>query len=233
MSIVSANSVVNVKDMVRGTEEMQLFSPLGCGFQTGSGTVSNVANAGPDDVICIIGLGGVGLAAIMTAKIQGYRKIIAIDRVQSRLELASELGATMTIDTSKVHGGSLVDLVRRESDDIGPNITIDTTGVPLLIRAGLEWTRNRGKYVQIGSAPFDFKLEMNVFAFMESGKQFIGAIQGQCHPQEYLQRMISWYRRGIFPIDKLVKRYPVEDFEQALKDMGDGITIKPVLSWTV
>lgn len=71
LSIVRQCSVVNAKDLVRDKKELQLFAPLGCGIQTGSGTVINCAQATENDVIVIMGLGGVGLSAIMGAKIQG------------------------------------------------------------------------------------------------------------------------------------------------------------------
>ena len=109
MTIANETSVVNVKGLVNSDEELKLFAPPGCGIQTGSGTVINVAQAKPSDSIAILGAGGVGLAAVMGAKIAGCHTVIVIDRVQSRLELAKELGATDVIDTGKLR--SLDDLV--------------------------------------------------------------------------------------------------------------------------
>ena len=65
VSIVKECSVVNAKDLIKEKKDLQMFAPLGCGIQTGSGTVINAAKAGPNDVIVIMGLGGVGLAAVM------------------------------------------------------------------------------------------------------------------------------------------------------------------------
>jgi Zn-dependent alcohol dehydrogenase len=64
-TIVSDKSVVNAKDFGLSRDDLKLLAPLGCGFQTGSGTVINVANAGPEDAIAIVGIGGVGMAAVM------------------------------------------------------------------------------------------------------------------------------------------------------------------------
>lgn len=74
------------------------------------------------------------------------RTIIGLDRIESRLKLATELGATHVIDGSKV--GDIGDAVREITDGIGPSITIDTTGAPALTKAGVEFTRNRGKFIQ-------------------------------------------------------------------------------------
>lgn len=232
-SIVRQCSVVNAKGLVNDKKDLQLFAPLGCGIQTGSGTVINAAKAGPDDIVCIIGLGGVGLSAVMGAKVMGCRGIIGIDRVASRLKLAQELGCTAVIDGSNLPSGkNLVEAVRDASEGLGPQITVDTTGVPTLIKSAIEWARNVGKVVQVGSAPFDFKLDIDVFAYMCRGVQYIGAIEGQAYPPEYVPKMIKWYREGKFPVDKLMKLMPADRFEQALKEMHDGETIKPILTWS-
>ena len=232
-SIVRQCSVVNAKGLVNDKKELQLFAPLGCGIQTGSGTVINAAKAGPDDIICIIGLGGVGLSAVMGAKVAGCKSIVGIDRVASRLQIAQELGCTAVVDGSNLPAGrTLVEAVRDATEGLGPHITVDTTGVPTLIKSAIEWARNTGKVVQVGSAPFDFKLDIEVFNYMVRGIQYIGAIEGQAYPPEFVPKMIKWYREGRFPVDKLMKLMPAEQFQQALKEMHDGETIKPILTWS-
>lgn len=233
LSIVRQSSVVNASSLVASKAELQLLAPLGCGVQTGAGTVINAAAAQPHDIVCVLGLGGVGLSAIMGARIQGCRRIIGVDRVASRLELAKAMGATHVVDTSKLaEGETLVSAVRAVSEDLGPTVTVDTTGVPALIKAMIEFSRNRGKILQVGSAPFDFKLELPVFDFMVRGLQYIGAIEGQAHPPEFVPKMVRWYKEGKFPVDKMMKLMPAEEFEKAVKEMHDGTTIKPILTWS-
>lgn len=232
-SIVSERSCVNVKGLVNDKKELALFSPLGCGIQTGSGTVINRAKAQPSDVVAVIGQGGVGLSAIMGAKIAGCRIIIGVDRVQKRLDLAKELGATHVVNTADLpEGKTVVQAVQEISDGVGPTITVDTSGVPPLIKAGVEWTRPHGRIIQVGSAPPDFKLEISVFEFMVSGKEYIGAIEGDSIPSEYVPKMIEWYRAGKFPIDKFIKFLPADKFGDALHEMHTGVTVKPVLLWS-
>lgn len=232
LSIVRENSVCNVKNVVKDKEELQLFAPLGCGIQTGSGTVINVAEATKDDVIVVMGLGGVGLSAIMAAKIQECKMIIGVDLVESRLKLAKDFGATHTVNGKALPGGkSIGDVIKEIAEDVGPSITIDTTGVPSLIKAGLEFTRNRGKYLQVGTAPMDATIEIPIFLHMVAGKQFIGAVEGGAVPSQYVPKMIKWYRDGKFPVDKLVQFMKADEFERGLKEMHDGQTIKPILLW--
>jgi len=232
MSVVKQCSVVNVREYVQDKLELELFAPLGCGFQTGSGTAINVAKIGPTDVLCVIGLGSVGLSAIMGARIQGCRAIIGIDRVQSRLDLAKDLGATSVIHSAELGGKTLSEAVQQLADDIGPTISIETTGVPALIKDALNFTRSMGKIIQVGAAPFDFTVGIDVFDWMVQGKQYIGAVEGHAQSSVYIPHMIKWYREGKFPIDRLVKRFPATEVSKALEEMHDGITIKPVLCWS-
>ena len=231
-TIVTERSVVNVKGLVVNEDELKLFAPLGCGIQTGSGTIVNVAEARETDSVVIVGLGGVGLSGIMGARIRGCKRIIGIDRVASRLELARELGATHVIDTSKLEKlEDVVQAVRDATDGLGAHVAMDTTGFLPLIKHAVEFTRQKGKIIQVGSAPFEAELELPIFAFMVSGKQYIGAVEGDSRPEEYVPQMIRWYREGRFPVDKLVKVMKAEDWNQAIEEMHEGSTIKPVITW--
>ncbi|TLD29807.1 putative alcohol dehydrogenase protein [Venturia nashicola] len=231
LSIVNESSVVNAKDLIKSKDEMKIFAPLGCGFQTGSGSIYNVANCSPSDTVAIMGVGGVGLSGVMGAKIGGARTIIAIDRVPARLELAKEIGATHTINSDGMDMPALIKAVRHLTDGYGSSITMDTTGLPKLIAAGVEFTRRKGQYVQIGSASMDAKIEIEIFNFMASGKKFIGAVEGDIVPTEYIPKMIGWYREGKFPIDKLMKTFKADDFMGAIHEMHTGETIKPIIVW--
>lgn len=232
-SVAKQNSVVNVTDLVQSKEELQAFAPLGCGLQTGAGTVVNVLKATEKDAIAVLGLGGVGLSAIMAAKLSGCRTIIGIDRVPGRMHDAMTLGATHVIDTTKLPDGkTLIEAAREICEDAGPSMTIDTTGVPALIMAAIEMTRKGGKIVQVGTTPPDFQVELPAFLFMNSGKSYIGAIEGNSISSQFIPKMIGWFREGKFPFDKLVKLMPAEDFQKGIDEMHTGETVKPIITWS-
>lgn len=98
------------------------------------------------------------------AKLKGCRTIIGIDRVPERIEMAKKLGATHGINTSKV--SSLVDEIRKITQETGSTITIDATGVMPLIQQGLDFTANQGKMILLGVAPMTAGLEISVVPFM-------------------------------------------------------------------
>jgi threonine dehydrogenase-like Zn-dependent dehydrogenase len=103
------------------------------------------------------------------AKIVGCQKVICIDRVKSRLELAKTLGASDCLDTSSADL-KIVEEVKKLTGGEGSNIVIDTTGVPALIEAGLEFTASRGKLIFIGVPPNDYSLSVHVITALKVGR---------------------------------------------------------------
>ncbi|KAF2104413.1 alcohol dehydrogenase [Rhizodiscina lignyota] len=233
LSVVSEKSVVNAKDLIRSDDELKLFAPLGCGIQTGSGTIWNASDSGPNDEVAVIGLGGVGLSAVMAAKIKGVKSIIAIDRVPERIQLAKELGATHGIDTFGIrHMKDIIGEVQSCTDEnLGPTITIDTTGIPSLVETAIDFTRTKGKIFQVGTGGMQ-EVKITMQPFMASGKSYIGAIEGNATPSKYVPQMIQWYREGKFPLEKFVKFYKAEDFKKGIEDMHHAAdAVKPVIVW--
>lgn len=233
LSIVHEDSIINVAGCVKTRDELRLLAPLGCGVQTGAGTILNAAGATATDRVVVMGLGGVGLSAVAGAKIAGCKQIIGLDRFDERLELAQALGATHTVNTAAVadSGQSLVDVVREVTGGLGATVTLDTTGVPALVREGLRMTALKGRVLQVGVTPEEACLEIPIFEFMTTGKSFMGVIEGDVVPREFVPRLVEWVREGVLPLEKLVRYYPAEEFETAVKDMKSGRTVKPVLVW--
>ncbi|CRG89991.1 hypothetical protein PISL3812_07031 [Talaromyces islandicus] len=233
LTVVRESSVVNVSRMLgQNKDELALMAPLGCGVQTGTGAIIHAANAGPKDRVVIIGLGGVGLSAVMGAKIAGCAQIIGIDRYESRLDLARELGATDVINTASMSSmGQMSDMVLANTNNLGANITLDATGVQELIQESIKMTAFKGKILQVGAAPMDANLKIPIFEFMSDGKQYMGVVEGDVDPRRYIPKMIEWVRDGRLPLQKIVRFYDAEDYETAINDMKSGKVIKPIIRW--
>lgn len=203
--------------------DLALLGPLGCGIQTGSGTVLNKLRPAFGTSIAVYGCGAVGLSAIMAAKIAGCKDIIAIDVHDNRLELAKELGATLALN------GKHVDVVKeiKEATGGGTHYAVETTGVPPVVRQSLHALRPLGVSAIVGVTP-----EMNVDVhndIMAEGKAMVGVIEGDAVPQLFIPQLVEYYKKGLFPFDKLVKFYDFQEINQAFEDSKTGITIKPVL----
>ena len=231
-SIVNPASVVNVRGLVdpSNKEEMKLFAPLGCGLQTGAGAVMNSGATRDTDAVVVTGLGGVGLGAIMGAKIAGLKSIIAVDRVKSRLDTAMELGATHVLDTSGLSGDiskNIQEVVNGERI----SLAVETTGVPTVMNSAMLSLGTKGKHIQIAPPPPGFSLAIPPFDLFRKSKVIEGSIQGSAIAKDFVAKMIQWYREGRFPIEKFIEFFAASDFENALRGMKDGNIVKPVLVW--
>ncbi|GAM88901.1 hypothetical protein ANO11243_069350 [Dothideomycetidae sp. 11243] len=231
-SVVRESSLVNVRDLISDKKELELSAPLGCGMQTGAAAVINVAKVTEQDVVVVSGMGGVGLSAIMAAAMSKARMIVGVDRVESRLQLAKELGATHTVNSAKLEDGkTLVESIMAVCEGEGPHVFLEATGVPEVIKASIQAVRQGGAVYQIGVAPPDFNLEIPSMYFMVQGKTYRGVMVGDALPKKFVPQMIGWYREGKFPIDRLITHVPAREFQRALKGMHDGSIVKPVLLW--
>jgi aryl-alcohol dehydrogenase len=123
---------------VRKDAPLELLGPLGCGIQTGAGAVLNVLKPAPGDSFALFGCGGVGLAALMAARIARCNPIIAVDKVPTRLELARKLGATRTINAADE------DAVHAINAGGGVQFAIEATGIPAVVVQATQVVRSRG-----------------------------------------------------------------------------------------
>ena len=218
-AVADERNVVKVPDDV----ELELLGPLGCGIQTGSGTVLACLKPAFGSTIVVYGCGAVGLSAVMAAKIAGCRTVIAVDVHESRLELARELGADYALN------GAEVDVVEEigKATGAGTHYAVETTGVPAVVHQSLAALRPLGTVAIVGITP-----EMTVDMFgeiMAEGQTVAGVIEGDTVPQLFIPELVEYYRQGRFPFDKLVKYYDFEDINQAFEDSRTGKTIKPVV----
>ena len=139
------------------------------------------------------------------------------------------MGATHLIDITRVD--DLAAEVLRITDGAGVHVVLDTAGVHGLARQSYDCLRNGSKLLQVGLAKPEDKWDISMPAHMNSGKQIIGCVQGNAIPQEYIPKMIEWFKAGDLPLQNLVTLYEVSKFEQAIEDMRKGNATKPILVW--
>ncbi len=225
-STLARHALIDERSLVKVADDapLETLAPLGCGIQTGVGTVLNVLRPEPGSTVVVFGVGGVGLAAIMGAALTGASKIVAVDVVPSRLELALELGATHVIDAGSVDVvGALAELCPG-----GVQYTIECTGVIDVVSQAVQVLAPLGTCALIGAPPAGSVLPIDV-QFMLDGRRLVGITEGSSRPESFIPTLVDLYQQGRLPLDKLIRHYPFEDIERAAADASSGATIKPVL----
>ncbi|MEN1926897.1 NAD(P)-dependent alcohol dehydrogenase [Luteimonas qiangzhengi] len=224
-SSFGTHAVAHERNVVKVDKDVDLalLGPLGCGIQTGAGTVLNRLKPEFGSSIAIYGCGAVGLSAIMAAKIAGCPQIFAVDVHDNRLELARELGATHAFNGRKV---DVVEEIKAASGG-GTRYAVETTGAPPVVRQSLHALRPMGTVAIVGVTP---QMEIDVHNdLMAEGKGMIGVIEGDSVPRVFIPQLVEFYKAGKFPFDRLVEFYDFADIAQAFEDSESGKTVKPVL----
>ena len=219
-SIVLADAVVTVDASV----PLELLGPLACGIATGAGAVLNEARPRLGDSVLIVGVGAVGLAAIMAARNSGVTKILAADVHDSRLTLAQEFGATHTLNSRTT---DIVEGVRRITGST-VDFAFDCTGVIPVIEQLAETVGMRGTLVLIGGAPADARFSLDHLRTLW-GKRVIGVLGGGGRSGQLITGLVDLFEQGRFPFDRLVRYYELGEIETALADSKSGDVVKPIL----
>lgn len=220
-AIASVNNAVKVPTDL----PIELLGPLGCGLQTGAGSVLNVLDAQAGKGIIVFGLGAVGLGALMAAKAIGCDPIIGVDLNPERLAIATELGATDTIDPNETD-----DLLWRVQELAAPGLhySFDAVGAGPVIRQALESLRSPGHCVTVGFQGLENEITIDQ-GHLLPGRRLSGVVEGDADPQTFIPRLIELYREGKFPFDRLVQKFPFEQINEAIAAANAGSVVKPIL----
>ncbi len=217
-SSFSTHVLATERNLVKVPKDLslKLLAPLGCGLQTGAGTVMSSLKVSKGKSIAIFGTGAVGNAAIMAARIVGAHPIIGVDIIPMRLELALELGATHVIDNRNNRVASRI----FDITGSGVDYVVETTARPKMHQLAIDVLNPCGIVALLTG-------EEGVN--LSEGRKTLGIIQGDAVPQRFIPKLIKLYRAGKFPFDRLIKFYDFRKINQAIADAKRGITIKPVL----
>ena len=200
---------------------------LGCGVMAGLGAVVNTGNVSRGDSVAVIGCGGVGNAAIAGARLAGASPIIAIDRDPKKLQMATELGATHTIDASKVDA---VKAVQELTDGFGADVVVDAVGRPETWKQAFHGRDLAGTVVLVGVPTPDMTLEMPLIDFFSRGGSLKSSWYGDCLPERDFPALVDLYQQGRLPLDKFVsERIKLDQVEDAFATMHRGEVLRSVV----
>lgn len=214
-SAFATHALATEGNVVRVPEDLPLevAAAFACGVNTGAGAVLNALKPAPGSSIAIFGVGSVGLAAVMAARIAGCSTILAVDPHRNRLELARELGAT------HVSG----DPPARAFD-----FALEAAGSPQALRRAVDCLAPLGVCCLVGSARkgTDAPLDM---AQLQHGRTVRGCIQGDAPADAFFPVLFDHWRAGRLPVERLISYYELSEVNRAIADSLSGKTVKPVL----
>jgi aryl-alcohol dehydrogenase len=191
--------------------------------QTGAGAVLNVLQPGTDASLVVFGTGPVGLSAVMAARVRGVAIIVAVDPVADRRTVATQLGATATIDPARE---DVVDAIRELTGD-GATHALDTTANGAVINQAVNALARRGTLALVGIGVQQIPLDVG--NIVSGGKTIRGVIEGDAVPQDFVPQLLALHADGRLPLEKLIRTYAFDDIDIAAAEAADGTTIKPVL----
>ncbi|TDJ43026.1 MAG: S-(hydroxymethyl)glutathione dehydrogenase/class III alcohol dehydrogenase [Gammaproteobacteria bacterium] len=201
---------------------------LGCGITTGIGAVLNTAQVEPGATVAVFGLGGVGLSAIQGATMAKAGRIIAIDINEDKFELATQLGATDTINPTS-YDDPIQDVIV-ELTDGGVDYSFECVGNVNLMRAALECChKGWGESVIVGVAGAGQEISTRPFQLV-TGRVWRGTAFGGCKGRSQLPGMVDQYMDGDIKIDEFISyTMPLDDINKAFELMHEGKSIRSII----
>ena len=198
---------------------------LGCGVLTGVGAVFRTASVEPASSVVVLGCGGIGLSAVQAARIAGALRVIAVDTVPAKLELARRLGATDTVDASTVDPVAAV----RELTNGGADYSFEAIGKKTTVEQAYAMVRQGGTATVIGMVPLGVKVELEGADFL-SEKRLQGCLMGSNRFRVDMPRLLEFYRQGRLNLDDMVSaRIPLEGLNDACRALAAGEVTRSVV----
>ncbi|MFQ5774785.1 MAG: zinc-dependent alcohol dehydrogenase family protein, partial [Kiloniellaceae bacterium] len=221
-TVVSRRSLIKI-DQSLSLDEAALF---GCAVLTGVGAVVNTAQVRPGASVAVVGLGGVGLNALLGAHLAGAQRVLAIDIHDDKLALARQLGAT---DTFNATDPDCVDQIR-EATGGGLDYAFEMAGSVQAMDTAYRVTKRGGTTVTAGLSHPEHKFQVQHVGLVAEERTVKGSYIGSCVPLRDIPRFISLYQQGRLPVDRLLSdRIGFDDLNAAFDRLAGGHTVRQIL----
>ncbi len=225
-SVVPAAAAIPLPDGV----DPAAAALIGCCVTTGVGAVLKTAAVPAGSSVAVIGLGGVGLSVVMGAVIAGASRIVAIDRVAAKLDVARSVGATDGL-LADVDAASTVAALRDLTDG-GPDLVFEAIGRPSTVELAIAALPAGGTAVLVGMTPIGERASFEVYPFVDGSRRILGSNYGFAEPAIDFPRYAGWVADGRLPVDRLIdRRIGLDDVEDAFAAMRDGRFVRQVIEF--
>ena len=219
---VSEHSAVKI-DSSLPLDQAALF---GCAVLTGTGAVVNTAKVEPGASVAVVGLGGVGLAALLGARAAGASEILAVDLNDDKLALASELGATATLNS----GSDDAVAAARDLTRGGVDYAFEMAGAVRALEFAYQITARGGTTVTAGLPHPDHQLTLPAVTLVAEERTLKGSYIGTSVPSRDLPRYIALFEQGRLPVDRLLSHtLALDDINAGFDALADGAAVRQVI----
>lgn len=214
-AVVDRRSVVPVDDDV----PPEIAAVLGCAVLTGGGAVINAADPQPGESLMIIGLGGVGMAALITAVGRDVERIIAVDTLDSKLEQAREIGAHETYTPQQVI-----------EEGIKAHHVVECAGNAKAFETAFKATRSGGTTVTVGLPAPDAVSQITPLTITAEARTVVGSYLGSAVPSRDIPTYAEMWRSGKLPVEKLIShRIRLDQINGAMDELAQGRAVRQVI----
>jgi alcohol dehydrogenase len=216
-AVVDTRSVVAVDDDVPA----DVAAVLGCAVLTGGGALLNAAPPEPGQSVMVVGLGGVGMAALLTAVALGRGDVVAVDGLAAKRDRAGELGATTILDPAEL-----------VSHGVRCDVVVEAAGSARAFEAALAATAPGGRMVTVGLPHPDARASVSPLQLVAEARTVIGSYLGSAVPSRDIPVFARWWREGRLPVEALVSsRIGLEEVNEAMDELAAGRALRQVIEF--
>lgn len=214
-AVVDRRSVVPVPDDVPAV----VASLLGCAVLTGGGAVLNVGTPRPGQTVAVVGLGGVGMAAALTALAHDDVRVIGVDQLPDKLAKARELGVHETYTPE-------------QADGLKADVVIEAAGHPAALETSIALTGPGGRTITVGLPRPDARISVSPLGFVAEGRSLIGSYLGSAVPARDIPRFVELWRAGRLPVEQLVSStIALDQINTGMDELADGRAVRQIIEF--
>lgn len=220
--VMAEYATLHVDNIVKIEEDlsMECCALISCGVMTGVGAVTNTARLTAGSIAVVFGAGGVGLNAIQGCAIAGAAMIVAVDRSDSKLEMAKLFGATHTVNAATDE--NLVKTIKKLTGG-GADYAFECVGLGAVVEQAYGVLRKGGTAVAVGVAGVKDTTTLRTLTLSFEEKTLTGSYYGSARPREDFPRLMKLYKGGRLKLDELIThRYTIDEAPQAFSDLAEG-----------
>jgi alcohol dehydrogenase len=215
-TVVDRKSVVPVNSDV----PPNVAALLGCAVLAGGGAVINVAKPQPGQTVVVVGLGGVGMAAVLTALAHDDVRVIAVDQLPEKLDMARRAGAHEAYTPRQA-----------TEQGLKAAVVIEAAGHPVALQTSVDLTAPGGRTITVGLPGPDARITVSPLGFVAEGRSLIGSYLGSAVPARDIPRFVELWRSGRLPVESLVSStIALEQINEALDRLADGAAVRQIIA---